>query len=128
MASKSPRLWVWFVGIVVVVGAIVALNWQWFSLTAAFVLAERRPALLADAEWNEPASTRQFSNRFPPGTNESELLAWLQSNKFTVDRGAGHATRLISSLPCNEFVDVTWRTAGHAISGAEARVSEAGCL
>ncbi|HVY83490.1 MAG TPA: hypothetical protein VG943_00025 [Caulobacterales bacterium] len=127
MARKLPRrFWTWLAAIVAVIVTIVALNWQWFALSAAFVLAERRPALLANAQWDQPA--RKFSEHFHAGTGERELLAWLESNKFTVERGARHATRLISSLPCNEFVDVRWQASGETINAAEARVSEAGCL
>ena len=129
MAAKRLRLWMWLAAIMGALTAIVALNWQWFSLTAAFVLAERRPALLADAQWDDPASAHQFSNRFRSGTSERELLAWLETNKFTVDPGVSHARRLIRSLPCNEGVEITWsKTAGDTIARAEARVYEAGCL
>jgi hypothetical protein len=129
MAVKRLRLWMWVVAIIGVVGTIVALNWQWFSLTAAFVLAERRPALLVDAQWNDPTSAQRFSNRFRPGTSEGELLAWLETNEFTVDLGAGQAARLIHSLPCNERVEINWsKTSGDTIASAEARVYEAGCL
>jgi hypothetical protein len=127
MAFKLPRrFWTWLAAIVAVIATIVALNWQWFTFAAAVVLAERPPALLAVAQWNQPA--RRFSEQFHASTDERELLAWLESNKFTVERGAGHATRLIRSLPCNEFVDVRWRAVSGTISSAEARVSEAGCL
>jgi hypothetical protein len=132
MAVKRFRWWMWlvaFVGVVGVVGAIVALNWQWVSLTAAFVLAERRPALLADAQWNDSASAHQFSNRFRSGTSERELLEWLEANRFIVDPGAARARRLIHSLPCNESVEITWsRASGDKIAGARAVVHEAGCL
>lgn len=119
----------WTAATIAVIVVIVALNWQWFTFAAAVVLAERRPTLLVDAQWNEPASAHAFSNRFRAGTNEAALLAWLQSNKFTIDRGAHHATRLVQSLPCNEFIEVEWsRRDGDKLGGAEARVSKAGCL
>lgn len=114
---------------VAVVGIVVALNWQWFSFAVAVVLAERRPALLADAQWDDPASARRFSNRFRPGASEPELLAWLETNDFTIDRGAGRASRLIRGLPCNESVEISWSKASDDVIGdAQARVSEAGCL
>jgi hypothetical protein len=113
--------------IVLVVSTIIALNWQWFSFAAAVAFAERRPALLADAQWDEPA--RRFSVRFRPGASEAELLGWLESNEFAIDRGTGHASRLIRGLPCNEAVDVRWsKNSGDMLTSAEARVSEAGCL
>src|SRR5262245_66550234 len=129
MTFNLPRrLWTWVIATVVVIGAVAALNRQWLSFAAAVVLAERRPALLADAQWDQPASAHRFSVRFQSGTSERELLAWLSSNKFDVEPGAGHATRLIRSLPCNEFVDLRWRAAADVIGFAEARISEAGCL
>ena len=127
MALKLPRrFWTWLAAIVALIATIVALNLQWFAFAAAVVFAERRPALLADVQWNQPA--RRFSEHFHAGTHERELLAWLESNQFNVERGTRHATRLIRGLPCNEFVDVRWRASSEAISEVEARLSEAGCL
>lgn len=130
MASKpSLRLWTWLAGVALVIGTVVALNWQWFTFAVAVVLAERRPALLADAQWDEPASARRFSNRFRAGASEAELLEWLESNEFTVDRDTGQASRLIRGLPCNEAVEIRWsKTSGDVLASAEARVSEGGCL
>lgn len=130
MEMKRPhRRWIWLAGAVVALGALAALNWQTVTFSWAIASAERRPALLADAEWNEPATARRFLNRFQPGTNENELLEWLESNKFDVDRNAGHATKLISSLPCNERVEIKWsRRPNNTLDNVDARVSEAGCL
>jgi hypothetical protein len=126
---RTRRRWVWLATTVVILVAVVALNWQVVGLGLAAYLAERRPALLADAEWDKPATARTFLSRFGPGTSEGELLEWLNSNDFTVDRDSGRANRLISSLPCNERVEITWSKApGDAIVSAEARVSQAGCL
>jgi hypothetical protein len=70
-----------------------------------------------------------FSSRFHDGVQESELIEWLESNKFTIERETGRANRLIQSLPCNEAIEVTWwRQPDSTIAGAEAQVSEAGCL
>lgn len=130
MASKpSLRLWTWLAAFALVVVTVVALNWQWFTFAVAVAFAERRPALLADAQWGEPASAHRFSNRFGVGASEAELLEWLESNEFTVDRETGQASRLIRGLPCNEAVEIRWtKTSGDVLAGAEARVSEAGCL
>lgn len=128
-AERRGSFWLAVVaGSIAASAGVIVLNLNHLAFASAVLIAERRPALLSDAQWNEPASARKFSTRFHSGTNERELLAWLESNKFTTEPAAGHATRLISSLPCNEFVDVTWRASGHVISSAEARVSEAGCL
>lgn len=127
--KRTHRRWIWLAVAAMALSAFVALNWQTLTLSAAFFLAERRPALLVDAEWNEPASARKFLNRFPPGTNESELLEWLNSNKFDIDRNAGQADRLISGLPCNEIVKIKWsRKPNNTIDDVDVRVSEAGCL
>lgn len=127
--KPTHRRWIWLAAAVMALGAFVALNWQTLALSAAFALAERRPALLVDAEWNEPASARRFLNRFPPGANENELLEWLDSNKFEIDRDAGWADRMISSLPCNERIEIKWSTGPNdTIDDLDVRVSEAGCL
>ena len=126
---RIRRRWIWLATTVLILGTVVALNWQSVALGLAVSLSERRPALLADAKWNQPATARSFLSRFRPGTKESALLEWLNSNDFTVDRDSGRANRLISSLPCNERVEITWSKASDdAIVNAEARVSEAGCL
>ncbi|MEM9618061.1 MAG: hypothetical protein AAF936_08890 [Pseudomonadota bacterium] len=127
--KRTHRRWIWLAAAVMAMGAFVALNWQTLALSAAFALAERRPALLVDAEWNEPASARKFLNRFPPGTNESELLKWLGANKFDIDLDARRADRRISGLPCNEIVKIKWSTGPNStIDNLDVRVSEAGCL
>lgn len=115
---------IWFVlpTAALLLGVVLALNWK--TLTA-----ERRPTLLADAQWDEPATARAFLARFPRGSNEGGLLQWLQSNHFIVDRRAGRATRLVHSVPCEEDVEIAWtRESANTIGSAEARVSDAGCL
>ncbi len=127
--KRKHRRWIWLATAIMALGAFVALNWQTLTLSAAFALAERRPALLVDAEWNEPASARKFLNRFPPETNENELLEWLGANKFDIDRNAGRADRRISGLPCNEIIKIKWSTGpNNRIDDVDVRVSEAGCL
>jgi hypothetical protein len=114
---------------VVALGTAVALNWETLALRVSFLTAERRPALLSDAKWKNPASALMFSSRFANGVHENELIDWLESNNFTVDRKAGRASRLVQSLPCNEAIEVTWsRQPDGTIAGTEALVSEAGCL
>jgi hypothetical protein len=108
---------------------VVIANWQWVALTVAFVIAERRPALLKDAQWGQPTSDMSFRARFRRGVPERELTAWLGTNKFQIDPAHHEATRTISSLPCNELVKVVWQgdQLGR-IEMANAEVSEAGCL
>jgi hypothetical protein len=121
------------VSLVVLIGAtavvsVVILNWQWISLSAAAVLAERRPALLRDARWGDASSARQFQERFRPGVPERELTTWLTVHGFAVGP-PGHASKLIRSVPCNEDVNIAW---GSGPTGqlyrATAQVAEAGCL
>jgi hypothetical protein len=131
MTSKGilRRRWSWAAIIAVLAAIVVALNWNWLMLTGAIATAERRPALLSDAEWNKPDTAHAFKNRFPLGTSESQLVSWLESNNFEVKRAAGKAKRLVRSLPCNEFIQVTWTTSpANEIANVEVRVSEAGCL
>jgi hypothetical protein len=129
MAERINRKWILAGTIVAVVGVAIVLNWRMFALALAFSTSERRPALLADAQWNAPASAHDFLNRFRTGTEERELLGWLQSNEFKVDRSSGRAERVVRSLPCNEHIEVIWSKAlDHTIDKAEVRLSEAGCL
>lgn len=110
-------------------GLLVALNWQGVMLAFAITTGETRPSLLADAEWNKPQSAVGFNRRFRAGSQESDLLAWLQNNGFATDRDNRSASRTVKSLPCNETVEVTWRAASSgALNGAQATVKEAGCL
>jgi hypothetical protein len=126
----ARRKWLWIAATVVVaIGTVAAVTWERLAVVVAIIASERRPALLTDAKWRDPASARMFSSRFPDGVQESELIEWLESNKFTIDKETGRANRLIQSLPCNEVIEVTWwLQADGTIAGAEAKVSEAGCL
>jgi hypothetical protein len=107
---------------------LAAANWQTVMLGVAMLMAEGRPALLSDAAWNDPASARRFNSRFHSGVPESELVAWLNRNKFTTGV-PGHASRSIASLPCNEQAEIAWSSRSDGtIAAASARLSEAGCL
>jgi hypothetical protein len=99
------------------------------SLASAAVSSERRPALLADARWNDPNSAQALYRRFPVGAPSGELVYWLRKNGFTIDLSGKHAQRRIQGLPCNELVKVSWREDQQArLAQLEATVSEAGCL
>jgi hypothetical protein len=113
---------------VATVAGLVILNRQAIGLSLAFLLAERRPALLADARWGDASSAHQFEKRFKRGVPERELTAWLKKYRFKVGP-AGHASKLVSSLPCNEHVSVDWTddTQGR-LERATVLLSEAGCL
>jgi hypothetical protein len=117
------------IGVVLMLAALVVLNWQSLVLTAAILTAERRPALLSDAEEGIPGSARKFAAQFKRGTSEASLLDWLNENRFTIDRAADRANRLVKSLPCNEALEIQWsRTPAGVIESASAQVHEAGCL
>lgn len=123
------RVLPWLALALVAVVTVVALNREAIGWAIAVAMAERRPAVLREAEWNEPNTAHAFMSRFAPGTQESALVAWLNSNKFTVDRDVGEAHRLVRGLPCNESIRVSWtRSADGELVSAEAHVSEAGCL
>jgi len=118
----------WTVSILVVGAALLALaKADNLIFGAAVANAEHRPALLRNAEWKKPAPV--FGRRFHKGVPESELLSWLRANQFVIERATRVATRRIQSLPCNERVEIKWSTSGEGLlQGADARVSEAGCL
>ena len=108
---------------------MIALNWQWFSYASAVAFAERRPALLSDANWDDAASARAFLARFPDGSSRGELISWLDRNDFEIDEASGTARRLVRGLPCNESIQVTWGTSPDGkLSDAQVTVMEAGCL
>ena len=116
----------WLVALLIGLTLLVALTWNWLAFAVALALSERRPSLLTDAEWGRPAP--EFQNRFREGTREAEMLGWLKVNGFQVDERGRQATRLVRSLPCNESIEVSWRTTDRLIRESSAVVSEAGCL
>jgi hypothetical protein len=120
----------WIVGSAVV-GLLVlaALNFETLAFGAAMLLAEKRPALLSDAHWQDPSSARRFERRFGEGSAEQDLLNWLAVNRFVVDPAGRQAHRSVESLPCNEGIEISWTSDGSGqLRTAEATVSEAGCL
>ena len=127
--SRSRRKWVIVAALAGLLVVVAALNFQSIMLAIAFATADGRPALLSDAGWGKPGSARKFADRFAPGVAESDLLEWLDANRFAIDRPDQSADRRISSLPCNEDVRVRWSadTTGK-LRTASAEVSEAGCL
>lgn len=107
---------------------MVAINWQDLAFAYAMATSERRPALLADADWKKPGSAA-FKRRFAAGVPERELLSWLADNRFDIDRKAHGARHLVRGLPCNEKIEISWSvTADDRLRSADALVSEAGCL
>lgn len=126
MALTLSKRAKWFAALLVALILLVALTWNWMTFAVALALSESRPSLLTGAEWGRPAP--EFQNRFREGTSETELLDWLKVNGFQIDERGGHAARHVRSLPCNESIAVSWRTANRLIRESSAVVSEAGCL
>ena len=108
--------------------AIVIASWEPLTLGSAIATAERRPALLADADWHDPASARLFDARFRAGTPTADLLRWLTNERFVISAQRSHAERRLASLPCNERIAIDWKDGGGRLASASARVQEAGCL
>lgn len=108
---------------------VAALNWQGILLGFAAALSEARPALLSDARWGKPGSAHKFNSRFAAGTPETDLVAWLRANDFTVQEQSRTAERLVKGLPCNEWIQVTWSAgASKSLNGATASIRDGGCL
>ena len=127
-ATRISRRWAIAAAAAVLISLIV-LNWELAFLASAFATAEKRPSLLSDAKWGEPASARKFRRVFAPGTPETGLITWLSANKFVLDRPAKRAFRKVGGLPCTENVSVTWTaTPKGKLLKADASVTEAGCL
>jgi hypothetical protein len=114
-------------GVVLVI--VISANLNRLKLAIAFATAERRPELLSDARLQAPASAVKFVRRFGRGARERDLVSWLGTSKFQLDRPNGHARRLVRSLPCNEDIEIDWTADVRGrLSSATAKVSEAGCL
>jgi hypothetical protein len=129
MERKKHRWGRWIVAGLAVVAALVALNFETIIFASSVLLAEKRPALLRDAQWSDPASAQLFRGEFRAGTDEEKLLVWLERNHFDIDRLARRASRLVEGLPCNERVAVTWAVDGqNRLRASEVTVTEAGCL
>jgi hypothetical protein len=129
MELKKHRRGRWIIAGVAAVAALVALNFETIMWASAVLLAERRPSLLRDAQWSDPASAQLFQGEFRAGTDEEKLLVWLERNQFEIDRTARRASRLVEGLPCNERVAVTWAADGQSrLRESKAIVTEAGCL
>jgi len=123
---------IWFrvvAGTVLALSLLIAFNWPTVTLMSAIVSSERRPALLSDASWNEPDSAVRFYERFGGNTKGDDLVSWLERYEFEIDRQAQTANKRNYSLPCNEYIDVTWtlNDAG-SIAELEAVISGGGCL
>ncbi|WP_333612572.1 hypothetical protein [Brevundimonas bullata] len=128
MKQRKPgRRWL-IVGSLACVVVLVAFNFEALMLGAAVLLGDKRPALLRDARWDDPGSAKQFNQRFLAGAEEALLLEWLKNNRFAVDPASKRAERLVESLPCGEFVEVSWRAEEGKLLDAAATVAEAGCL
>lgn len=130
MTTERQHRRIWLVAGTVALAAALLLvaNWQWAAFASAVATSERRPALLADAEWRKPASARMFNARFAPGASAGDLLTWLTDERFTIDRSTDSARLSIDSFPCNERVAINWTaTAGGILKTAQATVFEAGC-
>lgn len=110
-------------------GLLIIFNFQYLLLIWAIIFSEKRPSLLRDADWNDPASAVLFEERFRTGVAEEELLEWLKDNRFAVRPQTRRAERRIDGLPCNEAAEVTWAIDGQGdLTDAEATLTEQGCL
>jgi hypothetical protein len=128
MVKSRTAIWIGASAAVVLL-VVAVTNWQTVSLMLGIMTAERRPGLLADAQWRVPTSAAKFNRKFGHGGPQGDLISWLQANRFKVDAQRKRAERLVGSLPCNELIEVKW-SANQAglIEEATVAVSEAGCL
>ena len=120
-----------FAGVLAGVLALALLigNWRTLLLIVAVLGSEHRPALLKDADWDAPTSAVRFHDRFQAGTPERDLTAWLEKNRFVVDKGGKSADRQVNGLPCNEAIKVNWSVdAEERLTRADAVVSQIVCL
>ena len=122
--SASGKRWAIVAAILALIVVVAAFNFQSIAVALAVATAEKRPTLLNDAQWDKPLSARKFHEQFAPGTSERELLAWLETNRFRVDRTNKSADRSDKGVPCNERVNVTQQTSAKGqLSDARAEVA-----
>ncbi|MFT4253441.1 MAG: hypothetical protein QM608_13235 [Caulobacter sp.] len=115
--------------VAVIVALFLLVNWQTVYLVFAVIFSDKRPALLRDADWDDPASAVRFRARFAAGTPEQALVAWLEKSRFVVDARARKAQRPVEGLPCNENITVRWSADGQArLTRADAVVHQIACL
>jgi hypothetical protein len=113
----------------VFLAALLIGNWRTLAVIVAILTAEQRPSLLKDASWDAPASAAHFHHRFPAGTPEGELTAWLEKNRFAVNPRDRTAGRQVNGLPCNEAIKVDWSVdADGRLARSDAVVSQIACL
>lgn len=120
-----------FLFLILAAAALVALALGWRQILFAYAVfaAEKRPALVADAEWGKPETAVAFGKRFGRGVPERELLTWLSENRFSLYPPQHRAERLVLGMPCNENIVVTWSAdAARRIEHAAATVRAAGCF
>lgn len=115
--------------IAIAVTILIATNWPTIALTSAVASSERRPPLLSDASWNDPASAKRFYDRFGNNPSDDDLVSWLEQNGFVIDRDAHIARKRVQSLPCNENIEVAWSLSETGtLAELNAIISEGGCL
>lgn len=115
--------------LVTCLGILVAVFWTNINFGVAVLLAERRPELLRDAGWEDPASAQSFLARFPIGSPASELVKWLQANKFEFDKTESKASLYVRGFPCNEIINIAWSSdAAGNLTRREAFLPPGGCL
>ncbi|CAN5404060.1 hypothetical protein BH10PSE3_BH10PSE3_08750 [soil metagenome] len=125
--ARGVKVAAWIAGAFALI--LLVANWQTALLVVAAVTAERRPALMKDASWEDSASAARFHAKFPAGTSEEDLLAWLSKNRFKVQAREGTADRALASFPCNENIIVNWSSdADRRLTRADAVVYQVACL
>ncbi len=113
----------------VIAAVFLIVNWQTVYLVFALIFSDKRPALLRDADWDDPASAVRFRARFAAGTPEQALVTWLEKNRFVIDARARKAQRPVEGLPCNEDIAVEWSVDTQArLTRADAVVHQIACL
>lgn len=130
MQSVISKTWFRISAVVAIaVTILIAANWPSVAVTSAIASSERRPALLNEASWNDPASAERFYGRFGNNPSDEELVSWLEQNSFDIDRDARVARKHVQSLPCNEYIEVAWSLSETgSMTELNAIISESGCL
>ncbi|MGE0232389.1 MAG: hypothetical protein AB7O39_01765 [Flavobacteriaceae bacterium] len=92
------------------IAAIALLFPEGFINTASPALYDPKPALLRDAQWQDPASAKRFNARFHAGVPAMELVEWLGENDFVIDSEYLRASLNIAGLPpCDDVVIIFWK-------------------
>jgi len=89
------------------------MKWLWAVPTILLLSCGEPPPIAKDLDLNIATSDRwpaRLSQRFPPGTDEAEVVSTLQAQGFSVDEHLQTAKFKWSKQACDHSLEAHWRT------------------